>query len=206
VTDPAAAPRPGPAHRRLTQAIGYADGVLDAVTPQLLSRPTPCRAWDLRMLLEHAEESLAALWEGFITSQVAVSPAQPPAPAGGAGSAVALVSAFRRRATALLRASAQADGDVPVTVGGHPLPLDCLRTVGAMEIAVHAWDVSQACGQCLPIPDEPAADLLAQAFLLVPPDDRHPLFAAPAPVPARCPPSDRLVGYLGRHAARDGGE
>jgi uncharacterized protein (TIGR03086 family) len=181
----------------LTRAVTYADGVLDAVTPQLLSRPTPCHAWDLRMLLEHAEESLAALQEGITAHRVAVRPAHP---TSGASSAAALVSGFRRRATALVHASAQADGDSPVTVGGRPVLLSCLLTVGALEIAVHAWDISQACGPSLPIPDEPATELLAQARLLVPRLGRHPLFAAPAPALPRSTSSDRLTAYLGRPA------
>ena len=80
MTAPAAKPWPGQAHHRLTTAVSYADGVLEAVTPQLLSRPTPCHAWNLRMLLEHAEESLAALHEGVTDHRVDVSaPAFPAA-------------------------------------------------------------------------------------------------------------------------------
>lgn len=203
MTASAGVPWPGQAHRRLTQAISYADGVLDAVTAPLLSHPTPCHAWNLRGLLEHTEESLGILHEGISASRVTASPARPPAPASG-GSAAALVSAFRQRAAALLHASAQADGGVPVAIGGRSMSLDCLRTVGALEVAVHAWDISQACGQGLPIPDEPATDLLAQAFLLVPRLGRDPLFAAPAPVPPLSTSSDRLTAYLGRptHPAR----
>jgi uncharacterized protein (TIGR03086 family) len=201
VTAPVGAPRRGQAHHLLTRAVSYADGVLDAVSPQLLPRPTPCRAWNLRMLLEHAEESLAILHEGLTAHRVAPSPACPPAhPARGASSAAALVGAFRQRAAALLCASAQADSDLPVTVADHRMPLDCLRTTGALEIAVHAWDISQACGQRLSIPDEAATGLLAQARLLVPRLGRHPLFAAPVPAPPRCTSSDRLTAYLGRPA------
>jgi uncharacterized protein (TIGR03086 family) len=191
-----AAPSPGQAHQRLTRAIGYADCVLDAVTPQLLSTSTPCHAWNLGMLLEHAVESLAALREGVTDLRVAATPAT--APAGSARSAAVLVNAFREQATALLRASAAATGVVPVTVGDHPMPLDCLRTTGALETAVHAWDISQACGQRLPVPAESATDLLGQARLLVPPLDRWPLFAAPVPVPPGSTPSDCLIAYLGR--------
>ena len=198
----AATPSAGPAHHRLAQAIRYADGVLDAVTPQLLSERTPCHAWNLRMLLEHAGESLVALHEGVTAGRVAASPAQTPAAADGASSAATLVRAFREQATALLHASAQADGDVPVTIGGHPMPLDCLRTVGALEIAVHAWDISETCGQHLPIPDELATDLLAHALVLVPRLGRHPLFAAPAPVPPRSTSMVRLIAYLGRPTVR----
>ena len=202
MTAPTGAPWRGQAHHLLTRAVTYADSVLDAVTPQLLSRPTPCHAWDLRMLLEHAEESLAILHEGVTACQIAASPALAPAhPASHASSAAAPVSVFRQCAAALLHASAQADGDLPVTIEGHPMPLDCLRTAGALEIAVHAWDISQACGQCLPIPDEPANDLLEQARLLVPRLGRYPLFAVPAPVPPRPTSSDRLTAYLGRQSA-----
>jgi uncharacterized protein (TIGR03086 family) len=199
VTAPDGAPWRGQAHHLLTRAVSYADGVLDAVTPQLLSRSTPCHAWNLRMLLEHAEESLTVLHEGVTAHRVAASlDSTPVRPTSGASSAAALVSAFRQRATALLCASAQADGDFPVTIGGHPMPLDCLRTAGALEIAVHAWDISQSCGQRLPIPDESATDLLPQACLLVPRLGRHPLFAAPVPAPPRSTSSDRLTAYLGR--------
>ena len=46
--------------RLLEQAISYALGTVDTMTPQLLSRPTPRRGRDLRMLLGHANEPLAA--------------------------------------------------------------------------------------------------------------------------------------------------
>lgn len=212
MTASSGAPGPGHAHHLLTRAVSYADDVLDAVTAQSLFRPTLCRAWNLRMLLEHAEESLAALHEGMTAHRVAVTPplapADPPSgadsapadPPSGADSAAALVSAFRQRATALLHASAQVGGDVSVTIGSHSMPLDCLRTTGALEIAVHAWDISQACGERLPIPDGLATDLLAQAPLLVPHLGRHPLFAAPVPTPPRSTSSDRLTAYLGRPA------
>lgn len=196
MTAPAAAPRPGLAHRRLALAVSYADVVLDGVAGQMLSRPTPCHAWNLRMLLEHSAESLATFREGVTSRTVAASPAEVRAPASDAAG---LVSVLRDSATALLRASVEAAaGDAPVIIGGFPLPLDCLRTVGALEIAVHAWDISQACGQRLPIPEESATDLLAQAMLLVPPLGRYPMFAAPAPVAARSTSSDRLTAYLGR--------
>jgi len=194
VTGPAATSQ---AHRRLAWAVTYADAALDAVTAQLLSRPTPCRDWNLRMLLEHAVESLAALYEGFTERWVAVSP--PQAEISGPSDAAALVSAFRERAAALLDASAQADADAQVSIGDQPMPLGCLCTTGALEITVHAWDISQACGQCLPIPGEAAKDLLAQAPLLVPSQGRYPLFAASLPVPGGSTASDRLVAYLGRY-------
>lgn len=195
-------------------AVGYADVVLGAVRAGLMSSPTPCRGWDLRMLLEHAADSLAVLLEGLTAHRIAEPPA--PNPSGtvladrvlsgiGPRDAVGLVGACRRRAAELLDASARADGGSQVSVDGHPLPVDCLRTVGALEIAVHAWDISQACGQCLPVPEELAAGLLAHVGLLVPRLGREPLFAAPVQPPARCAAGERLLAYLGRAAGPAGG-
>jgi hypothetical protein len=53
----------------------YALGVALAVTPEILPRPTPCRDWDLRMLLRHACESLAAFGEGIEAGRVGLDPA-----------------------------------------------------------------------------------------------------------------------------------
>jgi len=60
MTQPAPTAWPADGARLLEPSINYALGVVQAVTPELLSRPTPCREWDLRMLLRHASESLAA--------------------------------------------------------------------------------------------------------------------------------------------------
>jgi uncharacterized protein (TIGR03086 family) len=174
----------------LPQAAGYADEVLTAVTPELLAAPTPCQGWSVRRLLEHVGESLAALHEGVTTGRVELFP--------GVDSAPVLVSVVRRRTAALLRVAARADGDALVSVGGRPLPLGCLLATGALETAVHAWDLSQACGEARPIPDELAAGLLIQARLLVPARDRRPLFADPVPPPPHPSLSDRLAAYLGR--------
>ena len=73
--------------RLLGQAIAYALDNVAAITPDLLATPTPCRGWDLRMLLWHSCESLAALREGLAAGRVSLAG---PAPAGcGAGNPVA---------------------------------------------------------------------------------------------------------------------
>jgi Mycothiol maleylpyruvate isomerase N-terminal domain len=61
--------------RLLGQAVAYALEHVEAITPDLLARPTPCRGWDLRMLLWHCCESLAALREGLAASWVGLFPA-----------------------------------------------------------------------------------------------------------------------------------
>lgn len=73
-----------------------------------------------------------------------------------------------------------------------------MAATAALEVAVHGWDISRACGQRQPIPRALATGLLAVARVLVPHAGRHPLFAAPVAVAAMAGPGDRLVAFLGR--------
>ena len=178
----------------LEQAISYAgQSVLD-VTPALLRRPTPCRGWNLDMLLRHSSESLSALHDAAVTGHVALIPAAP-----GRDPAADPARTFRDMAGRLLaaRATATCGHHVP-DIGDLPLPAIAIECAGAIEIAVHGWDISQACGRGRPIPDELAAGLLAIAPLLIPETGRHPLFSPPVTATLRAGPGDRLVAYLGR--------
>ena len=191
-----AAPAAWPAEdaRLLEPSISYALGVVLAVTPELLSRPTPCREWDLRMLLRHASESLAALGEGIGTGRVSLDPA-----AEDGDLAADPARAFRDRACRLLDAwTSPGYQRQVIEIAGCPLPASVLAATAALEVAVHGWDISRACGQRQPIPRALAIDLLVIAPVLVPGTGRHPLFAAPVTVPATAGPSDRLAAFLGR--------
>jgi uncharacterized protein (TIGR03086 family) len=185
---------PAEAARLLEPSISYALGVVPAVTPELLSGPTPCREWDLRMLLRHASESLAAIGAGIEAGCVGLDPAAED------GDLVAdPARAFRDRACQLLAAWTDPGYQQPVIdIAGCPLAASAMADTAALEVAVHGWDVSQACGQRQPIPRALAIDLLAIAPVLVPPAGRHPLFAAPVTVAATAGPSDQLAAFLGR--------
>jgi hypothetical protein len=85
-----------------------------------------------------------------------------------------------------------------IAIGGQPLMLDTMAAAGAVEIAVHGWDISRACGLREPVPDALATDLLELAWLLVPLAGRSPLFAPPVPIPRAGSPGELLVAFLGR--------
>ena len=177
----------------LESAIGYALGAVQAVTPDVLSRPTPCRGWDLEMLLRHASESLAALREGVDAGRVGLRPS------ADDDAAADPVRTFRERAGLLLAAWTGVSGPQEViTIADRCLPSGIMADAGALEIAVHGWDMSWACGHHRPIPGPLAAELLEVARLLVPTTGRHPLFAAPVAVAPMAGPSDRLTAFLGR--------
>ena len=178
----------------LEPSISYALGVALAVTPELLSCPTPCGEWDLRMLLRHACESLAAFDEGIKAGRVGLDPV-----AEDGVLAVDPARAFRDRAGLLLDAwTGPGQQRQVVEIAGCPMAASVLAAVAALEIAVHGWDMSRACGQRQPIPRALAIDLLAIAPVLVPRTGRHPMFSAPVTVTATAGPSDRLAAFLGR--------
>jgi uncharacterized protein (TIGR03086 family) len=178
----------------LERAVSYTLGQLHAVTAADLSRPTPCLPWDLRVLLLHMDDSLAALAEALDVRHVGPCPGPGYGPAD---SAVSLVGALRDRACHLLGALAGA-GDDLVWVGGFPIPASVVTSAGAVDVAVHGWDVARACGRAGPIPEQLAVEMLEISPLLVSAADRPARFAAPVPVPAQASASDRLVAYLGR--------
>jgi uncharacterized protein (TIGR03086 family) len=191
-----AAPTAWPAEgaRLLEPSISYALGVTLAVTPGFLSRPTPCGEWDLRMLLRHACESLAAFGEGIEAGRVDLDPAAED------GDLVAdPARAFRDRAGQLLNAWTGAGHQRQVVeVAGCPLAAGVMAAAAALEVAVHGWDISRACGRRQPIPRVLATGLLTIAPVLVPRTGRHPLFAAPVTIAATADPSDQLAAFLGR--------
>ena len=171
-------------------AIGFALTAVQGVVPRMLARRTPCAAWDLGMLVRHLGESLAALHEGMATGRVGTVPGDGEPPGDP-------VSALRVRAVRLLRASAAAR---TVAVADRRLAGEVMARAGAVEVAVHGWDIAQATGEGLPLPAPLAADLLAVCPLVLP-APRRPLFADPVEPAPDASPGDRLVALLGRRPA-----
>lgn len=176
----------------LRLAVGYASASARAVTPALLSRPTPCAAWNLEMLLSHVSESLDALAEGLGRGTVSLIPASIPEaePAG-----------MRVRCARLLAAMAAAPPRRVITVADRDLSDSVLACAGAIEIAVHGWDISAACGAPAPIPAALARGLLEAAPVLIPDAARGELFGAPVTPPALAAPGELLLAFLGRAGA-----
>ncbi|HZD67416.1 MAG TPA: TIGR03086 family metal-binding protein [Actinomycetes bacterium] len=178
----------------LERAIGYTLGCLSLVTPAAMSRPTPCRAWDLRALLGHMNDSLMALQEASDLARVELYTREAAERAAGGDP----VAGLRYRARRLLGAWTRAGGDETISIAGRPLLASIVTSAGALEVAVHGWDVARACGQDRPMPPLLAEELLELAPLLVSPADRPARFAAPVHVSPLASASDLLLAYLGR--------
>lgn len=177
----------------LERAIGYTLGSLNLVTAERMTWPTPCAEWDLRALLGHMDDSLTALYEAAELGYV-----DPHPPGTAEVSAASAVPALRNRACRLLGAWAQAEERALISIAGCPLTLRVVAGAGALEVAVHGWDVAWACGRDRPIPAEFAEELLQVAPLVVGPADRPVRFAPPVETDPRADPGSQLVAFLGR--------
>jgi uncharacterized protein (TIGR03086 family) len=173
----------------LERAIGYALGSVHAIEPAELTLPTPCRGWNLRMLLRHVSESFAALQEA-VDGKVAF------------GSHIRLetedpASDFRVGAVRLLGSWTRiSDQDRLILVGGCEVSTSVVTAAGALEVAVHGWDIVSARGWHRPIPESLAIELLPVSRQLI--TDRAGLFDPPVPVDESVGPATRLLAYLGR--------
>ncbi|MFH0521915.1 TIGR03086 family metal-binding protein [Streptomyces sp. M41] len=171
----------------LERSLGYALGSVAGVEAAGLGRGTPCAQWDLGELLGHLDDSLDALYEGLTGGRIGLFPRADRA------------CGFRTRACAVLGAWASGPRQSAL-VGDRALDVRTMAAVGAVEIAVHGWDVAQAGGRPRPLPDALAADLLPVARYAVGEADRGVRFGEPVAVPKWAGPDVRLLAYLGRRA------
>jgi uncharacterized protein (TIGR03086 family) len=187
----------------LASAISYALAACVQVAPGEMTLPTPCADWDLEALLAHLAASMADLESALRTGHLDLEPDDPSTPHPDDPAISALdgddpVELLRDRAANLLFACYAHHGpDRFVMVGGLPLPAGIVSCTGAVEIAVHGWDIRAARGRGGSIPPALATRMLRLSPLLV--TGREGLFGTPVQVPAQASPGDQLIAYLGRH-------
>ncbi len=181
-----------PNPEQLSAAAEVTGQVIDAITDEQWSLPTPCGDWTVRDLVQH----VVAGNDGF-TAALSEPPAAPGLTAQRSGnlagdygrSVRAVVDAFRQPGV-LERVVSVPFGTVPGAVALH------LRIT---ELLVHGWDLTRATGQGVTFPEDLAEQELAftrRALADIPPG-RSP-FALPEPVADDALAIDRLAACLGR--------
>lgn len=176
--------------------------VLAGLRPSDLLLPTPCEAWNVTQVLQHAAGdqlgfAAAITGEGW--------PAFDPfAPSGELDGDLAAFVAF---VEGTMRASAAAWGTVAADATEAPTPLPQGKLSGwlgagacGLDAAVHAWDVAVATGQPSPLTDGLAERLLPVARELVEPLRAYGAYAPALPTSATDAPAVTLLRYLGRAA------
>lgn len=180
----------------LTRALDQAGEVIAKVGPEQAALPTPCRAWDVRALINHLVQDVRM----FADSLAGVR--RPPGDEDVIGDDWA--GAYRQAAEALL-AAWRAPGviDRTLRLGVGEVPASWLALQQVADVAVHTWDVAKATGQPTGLDPEIAQVSLDWARRNLGPQFRGDeasgkAFGPEVPVPDDAPLDDRLAGFFGR--------
>lgn len=176
----------------LDSAVAWTHGCLRLALTSPLSLPTPCSDWGLGQLLTHMDESMLAIVEAAELGYVFVDPRPMPT------DSEQLVDRLVQRACRLRAAWHRRVTSAPVGVGDLALGRDSIALIGALEIAVHGWDVAAATGQDRAIPEDLALRLHDVALAVVTPPERVRRFADGVPVSSWAGAGTRLLAHLGR--------
>lgn len=183
----------------LERALSYTLGSLLLVTDDALANPTPCSRWDLRALLVHMNDSLAALLEAGGCGEVRPY-VEPAGRQRYDARAPELVKSLRDRGCTILGTWADTSVSRDVTIEGRHLTGSVVSAAGALEVAIHGWDVAQACRRPRPLPEALAEELLEITPLLVTDADRPARFARQLEARPGADAATRLLAFLGRTA------
>jgi uncharacterized protein (TIGR03086 family) len=159
--------------------------------------PTPCSAWTVTQVLQHAVGDQLA-WAAAIG--VGTGPAENPfAPSGLLKESVAEFAEPALATARIAWAGINAKDDaVPTPLPQGALPAPTAAAACALDAAVHAWDIAVALGQPGGLSDELAQALLPAARSIVEPLRQYGAYAAALHAGAAGGHVAELLRYLGR--------
>jgi uncharacterized protein (TIGR03086 family) len=168
--------------------------IVVGVKPQDLLEPTPCRDWNVRLLLNHI------IGGNYTFAEVA---------RGGRADAAGEMddhtlpdpgSNYIASADAVLAAWAEPgamERRVHMPFGDIPAP--AAVSIHFLDIVVHGWDLARATGQDTTIEPDLAAEALDISHGLLSAELRETgVFGPEIPISADDPLHDRLVAFMGR--------
>ncbi len=179
-------------------ATAMAETVRNIRTDQL-SAPTPCAEFDVRKLVHHLlfwGPSLAAAGRKELAAPVAAAESDVDLTTGDWQAD--LLAQVDRIAAAWAPEEAWSG---TATMGGPELPAAVFGDMVIGELSVHAWDLAQATGQRLVLPDALLTHLYESTSASAEQARAMGLFGQEVPVPADAPLLDRVLGLTGRDPA-----
>jgi uncharacterized protein (TIGR03086 family) len=164
--------------------------VVQTVKDDDLTRPTPCRDWDVQTLADHLVDTLARLG-----TAVGISTSVP-----NDGSIDHRVQQVTRPILAGWRRRGLTDD---VVFSGRTLPAPHALGILCLELVVHGWDFAVALHRPFAVADAHAAHVLGLARQTLNAKSRETAgFDPPVPVPVDASPLDQLVAFTGRNPSR----
>ena len=159
--------------------------VLQRLTEEDLSRPTPCTEYTVGDVGQHLVRSMVLL--ASVAGQQIDTPATGTPDTTVAATAEAALAAWRHRGLA-----------GSVAVGRSVLPASLAVEIIPLELLVHGWDIAHATGYDIDVTPEVAAYVLDRARELITEDKRGRSFAAEVPAGAEATVLQRLIAFTGR--------
>ncbi len=181
---------------RLTRALDQTGAIIARVRPEQAALPTPCRAWDVRALVNHVVQDVR-----YFTAMVSGAPRELD-DADDVGDDWA--GAYRAAAGALLAAwgrEGALDGTVQLPFG--PMPAAWCVGQQISDLVVHGWDIARATGQPAELDSELGQEALQWARQNLQPrfrgdEESGYAFGPEVTVPDDAPLHDRLAAFFGR--------
>jgi uncharacterized protein (TIGR03086 family) len=159
--------------------------VLQRLTEDDLSGPTPCTGYTVGDVGEHLVRSMVLL--ASVAGQQVDDPGAGTLDTRVAATAEAALEAWRRRGL-----------DGTVAVGRSALPASLAVEIIPLELLVHGWDIARATRQHIDVPAEVAGYVLDRARELITEDKRGRSFAAEVPADPDATILHRLIAFSGR--------
>lgn len=178
-------------YQRALLATGH---IVAGVRPEQLADPTPCRDWDVRLLLNHiigGNHTFAEVARGGRPdpSGVMEDYTRPNPGANYLTSAEAVLAAWAEPG-AMTRKVHMPFGDIPGSAA---------VSIHFLDIVVHGWDLARATGQDTTIDPDLAAEALDISRDLLSPELRDiGVFGPEVPASDDDPLHARLVAFMGR--------
>ncbi len=172
------------------RAVALFDTVVAAVPDDAWDNSTPCADWNARELLRHQCGVLDALAETAQTEQIsrpqmAEETDDPPA-------------RWAQTRDGVLAAVDQADLSREDSYWFGPMSFEAFVTMVQWDPLTHSWDLAQASGVDVELPEDLCEISLASVKSLGEVARKWKLIGEEVPVAADAPMSHRFLGYVGR--------
>ncbi|MFF2964560.1 TIGR03086 family metal-binding protein [Streptomyces sp. NPDC057963] len=161
------------------------------IRPEQWKEPTPCTEWNVRDVVRHLvgmDLVFAAMLEGGPRPERGADPLGDDPVRAYRASSASLQTAFAR--PGVLERSFR--GPLGSATGAERLQ------IRLYDLLAHGWDLAQATGISVRLPEDLAEQALAFVQVQVSAQSRAGRFAEPQPVDETAPAIDRLAAFLGR--------
>jgi uncharacterized protein (TIGR03086 family) len=159
--------------------------VLQRLTEDDLSRPTPCAEYTVGDVGRHLVRSMVLL--ASVAGEQIDGTVAGLADTTVEATAEAALAAWRHRGL-----------DGSVAVGRSVLPASLAVEIIPLELLVHGWDIAHATGHDIDVTPEVAGYVLDRARELITEDKRGRSFAAEVPAGAKATAMQQLIAFTGR--------